>query len=47
VVAEWRGLFEKALSFNGLMTLHLRRNAIAYLLLVACHWLFSANYLIG
>jgi conjugal transfer pilin signal peptidase TrbI len=40
-------VFEMAASFSGLMALHLRRHAIAYLLLVACHWLFSANYAIG
>ena len=47
VAVERGGLFDKAASFNGLMSLHLRRNAIAYVLLVACYLIFSANYLIG
>ncbi|MFZ4700252.1 MAG: S26 family signal peptidase [Candidatus Methylumidiphilus sp.] len=40
-------LLDKAASFNGLMALHLKGHAIAYLLLVACYLLFSANYLLG
>ena len=47
LAAEWTGLFDKARSFKGLMALHLRRHAIAYLLLAGCYLIFSANYLIG